>query len=74
LVEYAALRVLRFGLGPAAAAAATAAAACASSVVFSAAAADACLQGLTLVHFSAQREPCLTQESPTHPKHNLTTP
>jgi hypothetical protein len=35
------------------------------------------LQGLTLVHFSAQFEPCLTQESTLHtlrtPKHPLNT-
>jgi len=27
---------------------------------------------LTLVHFSAQLEPCLTQKHPTHPRHPLT--
>ena len=32
-------------------------------------------QGLTLVHFSAQLEPCLTHtKHPTHPKHPLTPP
>jgi len=34
--------------------------------------APASRQGLTLVHFSAQLEPCLTHENrPTHPKHPL---
>jgi len=31
-------------------------------------------QGLTLVHFSAQLEPCLTRKHPTHPKYPLTPP
>ena len=31
-------------------------------------------QGLTLVHFSAQLEPCLTQENTLHILHTPTTP
>jgi len=32
-------------------------------------------QGLTLIHFSAQLEPCLTHTKyPTHPKYPLTPP
>jgi len=31
-------------------------------------------QGLTLVHFSAQLEPCLTQEYTLQPEHPLTPP
>ena len=30
--------------------------------------------GLTLVHFSAQLEPCLTQENTLHTLHTLNTP
>jgi len=34
---------------------------------------EAEVQGLTLVHFAAQPEPCLTHtKHPTHPKHPLT--
>jgi hypothetical protein len=36
--------------------------------------APAANQGLTLVHFSAQPEPFLTQIHPVHPKHPLTPP
>jgi hypothetical protein len=31
-------------------------------------------QGLTLVHFSSQLEPCLTQENTLHTLHTLHTP
>ena len=45
-----------------------------SSALVASSSVTAAVQGLTLVHFSAQFEPCLTHTKyPTHPKHPLNT-
>jgi hypothetical protein len=44
------------------------------SFIEKAAAAQAAGQGLTLVHFSAQLEPCLSQENTLHTLNTLNTP